>query len=875
MSLPFVGRLRELEEGRGLIAAGRGVLLTGPPGIGKTRLLQALDEAEDLAMERITATDAAASISLGVLVRFLPAEMAAATGLDALGAVRTALLAVGDRGAVLGVDDADRLDAVSAAVIADVVRVGLPIVLTSRTFATVPAPLLGLIDEGVVATIPVGPLSGQDAVALVRAVAGKGVSPRSLRWAVELGEGNPLLLTELARVAPRAGFEQFPLSERLRRAVSERLVSLSSPAARILELLAYDAPLPLTVMTALEGDGAVDELERNGIVAVGPGPGHLMTVTHPLMTEVVAEQLTEVRRSALAAALVQVVGDRLAKVPDGTVRHARWQVDSGEIAAPQILRDASRELLVRWDSQAAVDLATIALRHLPNDPAAQLVLAGAAVVRGRPDEAEEWYGRLAARTDLSPGQHLQVMMGRAEAAYFGRGDEAHAHAVLEAGLADMPEATEPVAALSAVIALCAGRYPEAEAAAARVTQHAPVDMRLIAAAVAHVAVGSSGRLHEAWRITDEALPLLDDPGVSPEHHFRFAAGRQYLRLQLGAIDEMRREGRAASAAERLRLVASDFGLAYGELIAGRGDRASEHLNHALARLGRMDPYGHRAFVGCIGAELAALQGRRQDALLASRAAADEHRPHLGWWAWAVPAAAGWAAAADHRPGDARDELRKAAAMAADNGDLIHRCCNLLAALRLGAIDVAAELVQAAGAIDGRLWPAVAEAARGIADPTRHEGSLERGCEALLDVGANLWAVSLLARGAQIDRVAERTERAVRRQSAAERHAQKLVQVSPPALRLLRSRPQAELTPRQRQVATLAGEGFTSREIAERLDVSVRTVENHLGRSYQVLGVTTRKDLADVLGLTTGAEDDPRLLENGAEQDPAAGTGRKE
>lgn len=867
MSLPLVGRLRELDEARRLIAAGRGVLFTGPPGIGKTRLLQALDEADDLPLERITGTDATASIALGALVRFLPDELTSPPGVDALGAVRTSLLQVGDRGAVVGVDDVDRIDPVSAAVLADVARAGVPLVLTSRSLERVPPSLLDLLDEAVIAPLPIAPLSEHDAVALVRAVARKGTPRRSLSWAVELGEGNPLLLTELARVAPRADFEEFPLSERLRRVVGERLTSVSPPARRILELLAYDAPLPLALLGAVENDAAVDELERSDLVAVEPGPAHLVTVTHPLITEVVHEELTEVRRSALGKALVQVVGERLATVPDGTVRHARWQVDAGEVTAPQIVRDASRELLIRWDPKAAAELGTTVLRHLPHDPAPALVLAGAAVVGERYDEAEERYAMLAERSDLSPPQRLQTMMGRAEAAYFGRGDETQARAVLETAVADVPEAAEPVAALSAVIALCAGRYPEAEAAAARVTQRAPADLRLMAAAAAHVAIGSAGRLHEAWNITEEALPLLDDRAVSPEHHFRFAAGRQYLRLQLGEIDEMRREARASSAAERLRAVASDSGLAYGELIAGRGDHASEHLDHARARLERTDPYGHRTFIGYIGAELAALQGRRRDALRAARAAADAHRQHLGWWRWAVPAAAGWAAAADHQPESARDELRKAAAMAAGNGDLVHRCCCLLAALRLGAIDVAEELADASAGIDGRLWPAVAIAARGVVEPADPEGGLERGCAQLLDVGANLWAVSLLARGAHIDRAAGRAERAARRQSAAERHAQKLVRVSPPALRLLREGPHAALPPRQRQIATLAAEGLTNRQIASRLMLSVRTIENQLARSYETLGVTTRRHLAEVLRLRVGAEGDRRLSE--ITEDPAA------
>jgi DNA-binding NarL/FixJ family response regulator len=48
-----------------------------------------------------------------------------------------------------------------------------------------------------------------------------------------------------------------------------------------------------------------------------------------------------------------------------------------------------------------------------------------------------------------------------------------------------------------------------------------------------------------------------------------------------------------------------------------------------------------------------------------------------------------------------------------------------------------------------------------------------------------------------------------------------------------------LTDREREVLTVAAEGLTAREIADRLGVSERTVTTHLARIYGKLGVTTR------------------------------------
>ncbi len=55
-----------------------------------------------------------------------------------------------------------------------------------------------------------------------------------------------------------------------------------------------------------------------------------------------------------------------------------------------------------------------------------------------------------------------------------------------------------------------------------------------------------------------------------------------------------------------------------------------------------------------------------------------------------------------------------------------------------------------------------------------------------------------------------------------------------------------LTPRQREIATLAAQGLTNREIASRLVLSVRTVANTLYAVYEKTGTPDRKALAEVL-----------------------------
>lgn len=56
-------------------------------------------------------------------------------------------------------------------------------------------------------------------------------------------------------------------------------------------------------------------------------------------------------------------------------------------------------------------------------------------------------------------------------------------------------------------------------------------------------------------------------------------------------------------------------------------------------------------------------------------------------------------------------------------------------------------------------------------------------------------------------------------------------------------PWSVLTPSERRIVGLAQRGLTNAEIATQLEISARTVENHLARAYAKLGVRSRTELA--------------------------------
>jgi DNA-binding NarL/FixJ family response regulator len=56
-------------------------------------------------------------------------------------------------------------------------------------------------------------------------------------------------------------------------------------------------------------------------------------------------------------------------------------------------------------------------------------------------------------------------------------------------------------------------------------------------------------------------------------------------------------------------------------------------------------------------------------------------------------------------------------------------------------------------------------------------------------------------------------------------------------------PLQTLTGREREVAELVAAGCTNRQIAEKLFLSIKTVERHLARIFGKLEITTRAKLA--------------------------------
>lgn len=179
------------------------------------------------------------------------------------------------------------------------------------------------------------------------------------------------------------------------------------------------------------------------------------------------------------------------------------------------------------------------------------------------------------------------------------------------------------------------------------------------------------------------------------------------------------------------------------------------------------------------------------------------------------------------------------------------------AMRLGRSGEAAEFA-ARGADAALRWDTAAARgyallARGLS--TGHVETLEQSVAELAEAGARLHeATALRALGTalmhgQHEKEARKHLRAAMDMAvrcgatrAADR-AHELLTAAGGRLSAAHTSPKDALTSGELRVAELAAKGLTNREIAERLYVTVRTVESHLSNAYRKLGAQTRAELA--------------------------------
>jgi DNA-binding NarL/FixJ family response regulator len=299
------------------------------------------------------------------------------------------------------------------------------------------------------------------------------------------------------------------------------------------------------------------------------------------------------------------------------------------------------------------------------------------------------------------------------------------------------------------------------------------------------------------------------------------------------------------AGDAIRLRARDIagvaalGIGRHHLLRGRYRDAARWLTEADVQLQRGDPFNQLVIVRA-ATVLAVARTRDYAAVLAA------HERLTAWVAEHEPLAA-------QRPGIVRADaavewLRDPAAA----GRRLITAAETFAeempglapglaydALRAGHPGAAAVIKRLAARCRARIVTAFADHA--AAHDARDGAALLRVAEAMAEIGAARYAVEAASEAATVF-VAEGRSDSARRAAARARELHLEGQgATLPAIDGLDTTA-VELTPRESQLIEFARQGLSNAEIADRLVISVRTVETHLYRGMQKLGVRDRRDL---------------------------------
>ncbi|WP_091550099.1 LuxR C-terminal-related transcriptional regulator [Micromonospora pattaloongensis] len=862
----FVGRTDEL--GRLVSAAtsgtGRGLIVSGTAGVGKTRLLREAVTAlptDRFAVYTASATIATAGLPFGGLAQILPATQPA--GLSPTAVLGWAVEALheqaGGRPIVLAVDDAHLLDPTSAALVYLVARAEHATVLgTFRSGERLPVPIRGLWTDDLVDHVELTPLGLTETTALLTEMLGGPVDSATAVRLWRLSAGHPLLLRELVAAA-HAGDEltraygvwrwtgRLELAPSLMELVDVRIGQLSPEIRTVVELVALGEPIGLHLVIRATDEAHVEAAEERGLIRVlDDDRRHNVVPTHPLYGEVVRRRCPVTRSRRLYAQLATLVEQTGAKRWDDALRVALWRLESDTAHDPRPLLTAGARALARLDLEVAVRLARGARTAGGGFEAADL-LATALMLRGQPDAALSALD--AARADAtSDEQHARLAATRALIEH-GALDRPGAADRLAADARTLPDAARALPyAVEAVIRLHRLQSAEALRLARRVLDEpaaSPPARALARCTVAHLqaARGELRRSAESIAAVDADAPL-------------WHAQMPYLRLtaelvrgtglllagDLAGLDAIT----GTEFAERADAGEFRSGAGYLSVLRGQAARLRGQTAEALRRsrqaCATLRP-GHplAALAHAERAHAAALRGEAAEADAAMAEADATRSPDAADVLYPLREQARcWVAVTAGDPTGGVRVLRELLDRLRRDGFAGHEVVALHDLVRLGRADLAVgRAAELAAVVDGPLPGLVFRQARAA-----HAGSATD----LLAVADDFAGLGLTLFAAEAAAMAVTRLRAERSPAAVEANArlgdllERCDAVLSPALRT----GQPALTGRERQIARLAANGTASRDIAEQLFISTRTVENHLQRVYSKLGVTGRGELAPAL-----------------------------
>ena len=874
-----MGRTAELRALTDLVEPGRSAdqgsaVIVAPAGVGKTRLLrEALEHADTVGRPSVfaIATQAAAATPYAALAQLAPETSAADhAGVSSWYAeVADTLRAAPGGPTVIGVDDAHLLDSGSAALLLHLALTGSATVLvTVRQGVRPPDPITAMWKDGLAERMDLQPLSPAQIGELIDAMVPGTIAERAKHRIALVSGGNALYARELVRGALEAGSLQerdglwqwdgtVVLAPRLIDAVSARLADLDSMHLEALATVSMAEPLALPIAELLLSTGTLVRLERLGMVTVSEAESECR-VAHPLYGEVARDSLTGSTRRRLLRELIDVVENSGLRTDSDTVLVASGRLRLGQAIDPGLLTAAAVIANHNFDHALAARLAQSAIDH-GGGPAAAVQAAIAAAGCSGFAEAEKLLATaestiVHAHHELCPhylatrvralqqglGQvsDALAMVDRFEAAHDSDDEHArHSHELARAHRAE--------------IYIEDGRLAETVTLGTQLLAVDGVDplARLMAAETAGEALAYQG-LTQRSRALHPIMAALAEAG--PPEVRRGTASAVGQQVMCAILDGHVAAGEQLARALHQQTVTDPdpvvralccFLVGASVLRAGRPATARRSLMESLAGFRESDISGHIGWLSALLAQTDALVG---DVTSARRhlAQATSHRPGRTV-ARTVTDHVAAHALTRMAEGDTTGAARIALEGAADAGEMVVQRADLLhLAARLGAAPgpIAAQLHTLASNTQTPLIAREAAHIRALAD---HDGAeLAAVADDFAADGALLLAAEAAADAARAYHHAGLTSSAHRLEARSAVLASRCERASTPAL--TGTGRAAELSRREREVASLAAGGLTNAEIAQRLSLSTRTVESHLYRVFAKLGVNERSGLGLVM-----------------------------
>ncbi|MFD9624056.1 LuxR C-terminal-related transcriptional regulator [Streptomyces virginiae] len=865
---PMVGREGHLNSFRQVLADRRShsFIVSGPAGVGRSRLAEECSiqaERDGHVTGRVMTSKAAGAVPLGAVAHLIPAGVDLSDPRANFAEVAAALALPSRSRRVMLVDDLHLLDSMSAMLLRQLADAGVIFLIgTVRRGEPAGGGAVEALQQGdVVRRVDLAELDERQAETLLQQVLGGPLGRRTLQDLFSASGGNVLFLRELVRGALdtqglRFDGEVWELAAgclsgtpHLVELIGARLTDAGPDSQPVLDLLSLCEPLALSDAESVASPQIMDELEQAGLIAVARDERRTtVALTHPMYGEVLRRRMTTLRKRCLLMQQAQRIEACGARRLDDPLRVASWRLAATGTADPDLLVQAARLARNAHDYSQVVSLLEAvpeqhrtaqnslllgeALFEVGQSARAETVLAEADTQAvGDPEKmvvavartmnslwaascAEAWRVSDAARAQVASavGRHmvrinegfLHVMSG---APVYGL----ESLAELEADPSEAPDGSAwLMGSMARGMAMAvSGNTLEA----ANCAEHAY--------AVHHQLNDQTALLHPVGQL----VPLI----------FALAEAGQLARARETGETAWTELGKVNSAVRPWLA----YHLAHVEWLAGHPATARRWYAEAAAHA-----RAHHAVkaMRLIMAGLAASAAQLGDTAAAKAALASlETYPSMGYRSGEERLGEAWLYAVGGHIGRARETLAHAADIAHSTGHITSESLLLTDIARLGgAREVSDQLTRLAKQCTGTLAVGRARMAEALAlDDPEYLLSVSTELEA---AGVDLLAAEAATAASTAWRRAGCPRQATAATLTAATAAKRCEGARTPAL--VSRGPATPLTPREHEIALLAAAGTASKDIAATLTLSARTVDNHLQRVYQKLGITTRRELTD-------------------------------